>query len=371
MNEKPKLTLCMIVKNEERHIARCLASVQGIADEIIVVDTGSDDETITICERFNAKVYKHQWENDFAKARNASLQYAAGDWILILDADEELDQDTGSFLRSLLHNELPSRGLLKIINYSGKKLDENEAFEMLQTRLFRNNMGFVFKGRIHETIETEKDSTSYFSLPCVIHHYGYLEPEEKLKQKHRRNIRMLNEELSREAADPWLIYHLASECYRVKEFEKALHFTNGSIYQFLSKKRMPPSILYFLKYTLLIELEQFEEAHMGIDKALKLYPDYCNLHYYKGVILFRLNKFRAAIKAFETGIKTHNHHAEHLILRGVQDFRAFYYIGACHAQLNHEMTAITFLKKALKINPQHKPAQTLLSELKKDQRTNS
>lgn len=149
MNEKtePKLTLCMIVKNEERHISRCLSSVQDIADEIVVVDTGSEDQTVQICKSFNAQVYTHEWKNDFAKARNAGLQHAKGDWILFLDADEELDQETGSILPSLLHDDLPSLGLLKIISYTGKQWDENEAFESMQTRLFRNHQGISFKGK--------------------------------------------------------------------------------------------------------------------------------------------------------------------------------------------------------------------------------
>lgn len=373
MNEKtePKLTLCMIVKNEERHISRCLSSVQDIADEIVVVDTGSEDQTVQICKSFNAQVYTHEWKNDFAKARNAGLQHAKGDWILFLDADEELDQETGSILPSLLHDDLPFLGLLKIISYTGKQWDENEAFESMQTRLFRNHQGISFKGKIHETLDLEEgeDNTAYFSLPCTIHHYGYLDQEEKWKQKHKRNISILNEEFSQKTSDPWLVYHLASECYRVKEYEKALHLVNGSIFQFLSEQRMPPSLLYFLKYSILLELKRYEEAEQGIDKALQLYPDYVNLHFCKGVILYHLNKYRAAIKAFEISTQTESKHIEHIILKGASDFRAFYYMGACHAELNHDMTAIAYLKKAVKINPRFKDAQTLLSQLKKDQRT--
>lgn len=109
----------MIVKNEERYISRCLSSVQDIADEIVIADTGSQDNTKDICKSFQARVFDFEWENDFAKARNYALQHAEGDWILVLDADEELDQETGRFLTSLLHDGLPSRGLLKIINYTG------------------------------------------------------------------------------------------------------------------------------------------------------------------------------------------------------------------------------------------------------------
>ncbi|ASP25907.1 MULTISPECIES: glycosyltransferase [Bacillus] len=372
-NAECKLTLCMIVKNEERYISRCLSSVQDIADEIVIADTGSQDNTKDICKSFQARVFDFEWENDFAKARNYALQHAEGDWILVLDADEELDQETGRFLTSLLHDGLPSRGLLKIINYTGKQLDENEAFESMQPRLFRNHKGLLYQGRIHENISApnEEENNAFFTLPCVIHHYGYLEQEEKIKQKHKRNISILNEELSEENPDPWLVYHLASECYRIKDYEKALHLVNGSIFQFLSEKRMPPSLLYYLKYTILLELKRYEEAEQGIEKVLKLYPDYSNLHYYKGLVLYHLEKYRAAIKAFENGTQVEGENADHLMLKGAADFRAFYYMAKCHSALNHDMTAIAYAKKSVKFNPQFKPAKELLSQLKKDQRTNA
>ena len=86
----PKLSLCMIVKNEEKFLAGCLESVKNIVDEIIIVDTGSTDKTIEIANSYNAKVYHFEWKNDFSLARNESIKHATGDWILILDADERL-----------------------------------------------------------------------------------------------------------------------------------------------------------------------------------------------------------------------------------------------------------------------------------------
>ncbi len=92
----------MIVKNEESNIANCLKSAQGIVDEIIIVDTGSTDETIAICETFNAKILNFKWNNSFAEARNFGLKQAKGDWILWLDADEEIDVEDGKKLKKYL-----------------------------------------------------------------------------------------------------------------------------------------------------------------------------------------------------------------------------------------------------------------------------
>ena len=86
----PKLSLCMIVKNEEKLLPGCLESAKDFVDEIIIVDTGSTDKTIEIAKQYNAKIYEHPWENNFSKHRNQSISYATSDWILYLDADEEL-----------------------------------------------------------------------------------------------------------------------------------------------------------------------------------------------------------------------------------------------------------------------------------------
>ena len=87
---QPKLSLCMIVKNEQRWLEDCLNSVKDLVDEMIIVDTGSQDNTVEIAHRFGAKVFDHPWNGDFSEARNHSLGYATGDWILVLDADERL-----------------------------------------------------------------------------------------------------------------------------------------------------------------------------------------------------------------------------------------------------------------------------------------
>src|SRR3989344_3480106 len=87
----PTLSLCMITKNEELLIRNCLNSVKDLVEEIIIVDTGSIDNTKLIAKKFTNKVFDFKWNDDFAEARNESLKYAGGDWILILDADEELD----------------------------------------------------------------------------------------------------------------------------------------------------------------------------------------------------------------------------------------------------------------------------------------
>ena len=86
-----KISACMMVKNEEEMLPRCLNSIKHLIDELIVVDTGSTDKTIEIAESFGAKIYHHPWENNFSKHRNQSLGYATGDWILLVDADEELN----------------------------------------------------------------------------------------------------------------------------------------------------------------------------------------------------------------------------------------------------------------------------------------
>lgn len=109
---KPQISLCMIVKNEEDVIARCLQSAKNAVDEIIVVDSGSTDRTAAIALSEGAAVHHRPWRHDFSAARNESIALAAGDWILVLDADETLEEGHGALLREMMERSPEADGFL-------------------------------------------------------------------------------------------------------------------------------------------------------------------------------------------------------------------------------------------------------------------
>jgi hypothetical protein len=144
-NRKPRLSVCMIVKNEERFLGQCLASVKDIADELIVIDTGFTDRTVEIAREHGAQVGHFEWCNDFAAARNASIAPATGDWILFLDADEELSPTEKAELARLLIQTQVSLYRWPLIN-----THQGEKSLFYVPRLFRNPPRLMFYGCVHE-----------------------------------------------------------------------------------------------------------------------------------------------------------------------------------------------------------------------------
>ena len=109
----PFLSACMIVRDEENNLHRCLTSIKDVVDEIVVVDTGSEDRTVEIAKSFGAKVFHHPWEGDFSKHRNQSISYAKGKWIFIIDADEELILDQPASVVQQLLRKIRSAAFAK------------------------------------------------------------------------------------------------------------------------------------------------------------------------------------------------------------------------------------------------------------------
>ncbi|CAM4154306.1 glycosyltransferase family 2 protein [Lederbergia lenta] len=333
------ISLCMIVKNEEDCIERCLDSVHALVDEIIIVDTGSTDMTTTLCKKYKAKIYEYSWNQHFAKARNYGLSQATGDWILWLDADEELDKHGKLKIQEALESTDTKVFTLPTINYYGDTLaNENEAFIHYQPRLFRNNHGIRFYNRIHENLRLPSGIEGQ-PIQAQIKHYGYLQGIVNKKQKAKRNMKLLKEELRDQAHEPSTEYHLASEYYRNKEYERAFIYINQSILKFLRKGEKPPSITYKLKYAILIETGSFDGAWPSIEKAILLYPDYVDLYFYKGWILYNLEKYTEAIQTFEQCIELGEEHKDHLILKGVGSFKAWHHKGLCLEKLGEFVEA--------------------------------
>lgn len=171
-----KLSLCIIVKNEAEQLSRCLASVQALVDEIVLLDTGSTDDTITIAQSFGAQVQHFVWCNDFAVARNECLKYASGDWILVLDADEVLSQDIIPLLRQAIRqpNAL-------VINLIRQEVGATQSPYSLVSRLFRKHAQIQFSRPYHAMVDDsvaalllQEPHWQILDLPTVaILHYGY------------------------------------------------------------------------------------------------------------------------------------------------------------------------------------------------------
>ncbi|MFJ5713999.1 glycosyltransferase [Neobacillus sp. NPDC093127] len=328
----------MIVKDEEDCIGNCLSSIEKVVDEIIIVDTGSSDRTVEICKSFGAQVYEFPWNKSFSDARNFGLERATGDWILWLDADEEVESSDVYKLRDILYSDEDILSI-HLMNYYGERPEPDKTFDIAHARLLRNHIGFKFIGKIHEMINTDEvltipeDGLIIKTVPIKVHHYGYMASVTENKKKFERNLTMLQEELKQKDHNPWIHYHIASEYYNKQEFSKAFDHVNHSIKDFLKLLQAPPSLLYRLKYSILINTGSIEGAWPGIEKVLILYPDYVDLHFYKGIILYLKDMFKDALKAFEHCLEMGEENLQHLTIKGVGSFQALHYKGCCLEKL--------------------------------------
>lgn len=208
-----KLSLCMIVRDEEEMLPRSLAAAADAVDEIVVVDTGSRDRSVEIARSFGAKVIEREWTGSFAHARNASFEAASGDWVLFLDADEVLDPADAPLLRELTGRTWREAFYLVEINHTGE-LGDGTAVTHNALRMFRNRPEYRFEGRVHEQIAHHLPNGLPERLeptPIRVDHYGYLGAVRDAKEKSRRNIALLREQLAEVGANPFFHFNLGSE----------------------------------------------------------------------------------------------------------------------------------------------------------------
>lgn len=364
----PTLSLCMIVKDEEANMERCLTSVKPYVDEIIIVDTGSTDQTIRLCEAAGAQVFLYEWDNNFADARNYGIDRATGDWILWMDADEVLEVADAIDWKSQLTTEPGPVLNIHLINYMGDAPDPNETYHILHARLFRNRIGLRFLYNIHETLNVEALFTNENALKEIkpltgvtIYHYGYLNSYTSAKKKNERNLLLLLKELTLENNNPWTEYHIASEYSRMGNNEQAYEYVNLSIARFLNNGQLPPSLLYKLKYSCLLTLGSIQNIPAGIDKAIKMYPDYVDLYFFKGVALYLSKHYDLAHNVFEQCILMGEDNINHLTLKGSGSFHAWYYRGCCLESLGKMDLANAAYEKALSIYPNYLHAKEALA----------
>ena len=207
--QKPGISLCMIVKNEEHHLAQCLESVRSLVDEIVVVDTGSTDRTVEIAASYGAQVVFHAWKDDFAAARNEALDHARGDWVLCLDADERLNgMGVPDCLRAACRVGGVDAYSVPMVNHKKGK-DRSEFHVGYVTRLFRRYPGIRFTGRVHERVDgvLEREGAVVVRSRFLIEHLGYDVDKSQIRRKYERNLALLLEQLKEDPEDAHALYH--------------------------------------------------------------------------------------------------------------------------------------------------------------------
>ena len=219
----PRLSVCLIVKDEEKFLGQCLASVRGLADQIVVVDTGSTDRTVAIAKEHGAEIYDFAWRDDFSAARNAALEHAKGDWVLMLDADEELPSTSHDALRKLLAVPSVMAWRLPIIDVGR----ENEGCCYVP-RLFRNAPVLFYIGRVHEqvfaSIEVRREEWGLDNRlgDAPLRHHGYLPEVVKDRNKIQRNLRLLEKAVVELPDEPNLLMNYGLELARSGQLETGL-----------------------------------------------------------------------------------------------------------------------------------------------------
>ncbi|RLB83760.1 MAG: hypothetical protein DRH17_00980 [Deltaproteobacteria bacterium] len=272
----------MIVKDEEESLPRCLSSVKDYVDEIVVVDTGSTDRTVEIARRFGAQIYHHPWEDNFSKHRNQSISYATGDWFMYLDADEEIVEGTGPLIREAIQNQKVDSITFEFISlYAGGK----KSFHT-QQRLFRNDRGIHFEGRIHNRIVGVKTTCLY---PIKVLHHGYNVHHEKAKLKHERRIKILKREIEDDPQNPIHHHYLAASYLSVPDYEQAAQEALSAI-DLADKRGEAGSFFYawthYIAAASLYHLGHLERAQKVCRLGLDRFPDDPDLHFVSCQIAF-------------------------------------------------------------------------------------
>jgi tetratricopeptide (TPR) repeat protein len=306
------ISLCMIIKNEERHLAKCLESVKKAVDDIIIVDTGSTDRSADIARAFGAEVYTCMWQNDFSYARNISLSKANGQWILILDADEIIAQRDHEQLLKVVRKAHTSPVAFKFItrNYTkdvgaeGWQANNDEYpgeaagngwYPSEKIRLFPRDSRIRFENAIHELVETSVRRVGIPIVKCVIpiHHYGTLD-RKKDAEKKADYFTLGKEKIADSSEDPVAIIENAIQAQEVGEYKRALILWEAV----LSQCPLLPLAHFNLSFVY-IQLEQYNQAHDAACKAMELDPNLKEAVLNYALCLIRIGNIKRAAERLE------------------------------------------------------------------------
>ncbi len=368
-----KISACVIAKNEENTIERCLRSLKDIVNEMIVIDTGSTDETVAIAKRLGAKVHFYQWNHDFAAARNYALKQAKGDWIIFLDADEYIRGDKTKNVRPVIEQINGNRTIESVIclmenteGFNGRLRGCNPTI-----RIFRNSRLIRYEGRIHEILVKEGKPTNAAkdtNQLIVIRHTGY--NKESFLDKVRRNTILLEEELQNGVIRDMTYYYLSDGYWKLRQYDKAIHYAEQAV-----KNSGPKdNALAYKPYIVLLDsmlklgITHLEVIDQFREQAIRRFPRHPEVIAMQGFCFMNSGRYQKALDSFFQSLEAHAHYDNPILNNEFYGFIPLVYLNIAKVfkLMNDSMKSLDYFYKTLELSKYNEEAfQGLLALIKK------
>jgi glycosyltransferase involved in cell wall biosynthesis len=349
------ISVCMIIKDEEQSLHRSLSSIPRDY-EVIILDTGSKDRSVEIAKQFGALVFEYKWNNDFSEARNICASYATGQYILVLDADEELPSDCVDTIFKFIHQYPGSMGTVTINNIMK---DGNKHHRMI--RLYPNRSTYRFFGQVHEQVQAEDQKVQFYDTQLVVTHYGYNEKAYDKKNKANRYLPMYLSHLQNNPYDGYMRYQLGKLYYGIEKY------TEAEQQLFLSLQINETSALYFPVMVVMLgyvlkEQGKFVEAERLLKQYVEFYPAFPDMPFLLGLLAMDTGNihdieyhFKKAIDIGET--------KKYTSVNGVGTFKPAYNLGIFYEIIGDRERAIYNYKLSAEYG--YKAASNRLNMLQK------
>jgi glycosyltransferase involved in cell wall biosynthesis/Tfp pilus assembly protein PilF len=358
-----RVSLCMIVKNEEATLPTCLGSAADLVQEIVIVDTGSTDRTKEVAGRFGARIVDFPWVDSFAAARNESIRHATGQWIFWLDADDRLDEVNRGRLRELFARLGSENVAYMMCCRCQPGVAGGAAMIVDHARLFPNRPQIRWQYRVHEqiTLAVERQGGTLERSSVEIIHGGYQDPALR-RRKNERNLRLLQLDYADNPKEPITLFHLGWTCLDLQRPAEALPYLYASL------EHSPPGLSSTRKtYALMMN------SHYGLgqkDKALAIcrqgrryFPDDAELLFAEGKLLAEGGDLRGGEECLLRLLSPGGHHGWDAIDSGVLGYQARFTLGEIYSQQGRISEAESMWRQVVQERRDYTNAWLRLSEI--------
>ncbi|MBC7472895.1 MAG: glycosyltransferase family 2 protein [Candidatus Sericytochromatia bacterium] len=375
------VSVCILVKDSENFLQKCLKSIFDIFAEIIIIDTGSTDNSLNIASQFTNKIYHYQWDHNFSNARNYGIQYVTQPWILWLDSDEEFIINDLEKFSDLLNSGFDSFSLCieNILNAKARST-------VVVFRLLRTAKNYKYTGIIHEVPEIEMNKNQEINPEIsYIKHYGYNSDYVDMEQKNKRNLSILQQAVQLVDKSSWtyiynLIYlvreisnigsnisnnteipNIQQKVNKLYEIEELINkYSITEIRNHIVVINFYQEIIHTFSYLQIFELEEYYCL-----TALNIFSNDLNLLSMTGECYFKKGEYYKSIILFKRIINFVKNHGyiNGPIAEGLKSYGTLYNIAICYHKINDIANTAKYLKLSQKINPNFEPTKRLIERI--------